>query len=135
MAIKEYVGCILLNKDKEILLQKKTKDYKYPGCWSLFGGSIEANETPEQAIIRELKEEIGIDFNINNLKFFKEVICENKKEKLKFGVFTSEFNKNISEIKIGEGCGVAFFAIEEVQNLNLMFDTIGIINEYFNYKK
>ncbi len=31
----------------------------YPGCWGFFGGHIEADETPEVAVRRELKEEIG----------------------------------------------------------------------------
>ncbi|MGQ4647438.1 NUDIX domain-containing protein [Lyngbya aestuarii] len=31
----------------------------YPGCWGLFGGHIEAGETPEYAIERELSEEIS----------------------------------------------------------------------------
>jgi 8-oxo-dGTP diphosphatase len=31
----------------------------YPGCWGFFGGHLEAGETPEVAVKRELEEEIG----------------------------------------------------------------------------
>jgi 8-oxo-dGTP diphosphatase len=32
----------------------------YPGCWDLFGGHVEPDETPEVALARELSEELGI---------------------------------------------------------------------------
>ena len=32
----------------------------YPGVWDMFGGHVEAGESPEQALVRELQEEIGV---------------------------------------------------------------------------
>ena len=32
----------------------------HPGCWSLFGGAVEQGESPEQAVVRELEEELGL---------------------------------------------------------------------------
>lgn len=55
-----FVGCIVLTKDHKIMLQQRGSDGdNYPGYLSEFGGSIEANETPMQALIRELNEELG----------------------------------------------------------------------------
>jgi len=53
-------GAFLLQK-KKILLEKRPPDSKvYPNCWDTPGGHLESNETPEQALVREMKEELNI---------------------------------------------------------------------------
>ena len=48
-------------KDGRILLGLRSaqKDF-YASCWDVFGGHVEAGETPEDALKRELREELGI---------------------------------------------------------------------------
>ncbi|MDD4531187.1 MAG: NUDIX domain-containing protein [Candidatus Pacebacteria bacterium] len=54
-----------------IFLQKRSKDAsRYPGLFGFFGGGAEENETPEEALFREIKEEL--DFIPKNLKHFGE---------------------------------------------------------------
>jgi 8-oxo-dGTP diphosphatase len=56
------VGCIVLTQDNQILLQHRDADAPtYPNCLATFGGGIEAGETPMQALIRELHEELGAE--------------------------------------------------------------------------
>ncbi|MBF0215688.1 MAG: NUDIX hydrolase [Candidatus Omnitrophica bacterium] len=52
-------ACLAVNKQKEILLVKRGIE-PYKGEWSLPGGFMEMNESPEKAAERELKEETGI---------------------------------------------------------------------------
>lgn len=55
-----YVGCIVLTQDKKIMLQQRGDDWlTYPGFLCEFGGLIEEDETPIQALIREMDEELG----------------------------------------------------------------------------
>ena len=58
---KRYVGCLVLTQDNMILLQQRgsSKWHKFPGFLSTFGGGIEIGESPMQALVRELKEELG----------------------------------------------------------------------------
>lgn len=53
---------VIIHDDNQVLLQLRDDDSSipYPDHWSLLGGNIEANEQPEQALQRELIEEIGI---------------------------------------------------------------------------
>jgi 8-oxo-dGTP diphosphatase len=54
-------GIIL--KDKKILLIKRSNYTKiYPGFWACPGGRAEPNETAEQNVIREVKEEVNLNF-------------------------------------------------------------------------
>jgi 8-oxo-dGTP diphosphatase len=56
------VGCLVVSRDGKIVLQQRDQDAKtFPGFLATFGGGIEDNETPTQALVRELKEELGAD--------------------------------------------------------------------------
>jgi 8-oxo-dGTP diphosphatase len=59
----------ILLKDKKVLIGKRLKSKKtYAGFWDVFGGHVENNETPEEAMKREVKEELNID--VIEYKFF-----------------------------------------------------------------
>ena len=62
--LKIVVSIALINEVNEILLSKRPINKHLEGYWEFPGGKIETNESPEQALIREIKEELNI--NINN---------------------------------------------------------------------
>lgn len=65
-----YVGCLVLTHDNKIVLQKRTADAPtFPSRVSTFGGGIEKNEAPIDAIIRELNEELGAIVTKNEITF------------------------------------------------------------------
>jgi 8-oxo-dGTP diphosphatase len=61
MAAPKQVAIAILYQAERYLLQLRDPlpTIVYPGQWGLFGGHLETLETPEDAIWRELKEEIG----------------------------------------------------------------------------
>ncbi len=61
------VAAALTNQEDEILLQRRPKGRSMAGLWEFPGGKVETGESPESAIIREIKEELGVDIESENL--------------------------------------------------------------------
>lgn len=51
----------LIDVDGRVLLAQRPEGKSMAGLWEFPGGKVEANETPEAALIRELNEELGIE--------------------------------------------------------------------------
>jgi 8-oxo-dGTP diphosphatase len=54
-------ACALIDPDGRVLLARRPEGKKMAGLWEFPGGKLRDGETPEAALIRELKEELGID--------------------------------------------------------------------------
>ena len=61
--LKIVVSIALINSENKILLSKRPKKKHLSGFWEFPGGKVEEGETPEKALIREVKEELNIDIN------------------------------------------------------------------------
>jgi 8-oxo-dGTP diphosphatase len=57
------VACALIDVDGRVLIAQRPPGRPMAGLWEFPGGKIEAGEKPEITLIRELKEELGIDVN------------------------------------------------------------------------
>lgn len=57
-----------LKKGDQILVGQRPENHSLAGLWEFPGGKIESNESPEQALARELREELGIEAEVGELK-------------------------------------------------------------------
>jgi 8-oxo-dGTP diphosphatase len=55
------VACALIDVDGRVLLAQRPEGRAMAGLWEFPGGKVETGEKPEETLIRELKEELGID--------------------------------------------------------------------------
>ena len=54
-------ACALVDVDGRVLVCQRPEGKQLAGLWEFPGGKVEAGETPETCLIRELKEELGIE--------------------------------------------------------------------------
>ena len=63
-------ACALIDRDGRVLLARRPEGKWMAGLWEFPGGKLNPGETPEAALIRELKEELGIDISADCLAPF-----------------------------------------------------------------
>ena len=91
----------IINDKNELLLQKRSASKKsHPNCWNISGtGHIRAGESVINGAIRELKEELGIEANENDLRFIDIVKSTKNPKNQEFGyVYLLESNHEIKDI-------------------------------------
>ncbi|MFA6215715.1 MAG: radical SAM protein [Patescibacteria group bacterium] len=128
---KKNSGAIIYDDQNRVLLQ--LRDNKpgilFPDHYSFFGGVIEAGETSIQALKREIKEELGVELEPYN--FFKTFYYEFNNDVHEINIFICHLNINPEQIRLGEGAGWNFFSKDELEKVNLGFNTREVLAEFF----
>ena len=70
----KVVGAIIINEREEALCALRSEDMSLPNYWEFPGGKVEPNELVEEAIVREIKEELNCV--INPLQIFNDTTYE-----------------------------------------------------------
>lgn len=60
-------ACALVDADNRVLLTQRPEGKALAGLWEFPGGKVEPGETPEEALVRELREEIGVETKVECL--------------------------------------------------------------------
>lgn len=112
------VGIFIINDKKEILLQKRSANKRFnPNKWGLCAGHVDAYETLEEAALREIKEEVGLDVSIEELIPYgeKEVTIKDSNSHITYFYYV-KCNKKEDEFIIQEEelSKVKWFNIDEI---------------------
>ena len=107
----------ILFKNGKILLGKRSKHRRsYPNVWDMIGGHCETGETPEQTLIRELQEEIGVTPTV--FEQIETLLDPNNGETYHVFVVTDWIGKP-THLQSEEHSQIGWFAIDEASKLYL----------------
>lgn len=67
------VAAAIIEYQNKVLLALRAKQQHQGGLWEFPGGKIEQSETPEQALAREITEELGLTIEVNSSDLFQQL--------------------------------------------------------------
>jgi len=93
--------------------------------WDVPGGHVEPDESPEQCIIREMKEEMGIELEEFSLFCVREFV-----DRIEY-TYWKEENLELEEIRLTEGQDLRWFSEQEAAGTALALGFNEIVAEFF----
>lgn len=131
LTTKEATRAIIENDKGQVLMGKRAQSTGQ-GKYALVGGKPDQGEIPQHAIVREIKEELGLDFNPTPI-FERVDHSTDPKNPWKTYFFTGvisgelQLNEEISEI--------VFVSEADLEKLDIAFDHRERLKDYFNHKR
>jgi 8-oxo-dGTP diphosphatase len=120
-------GIILLNSNNEVLLLLRDDkiDIPFPNLWDIPGGKVEESETPEEAIRREMMEEMSIE-DLGEINLFRIITLENITDH----IFWKRLELNPAEIILNEGQRIEYFNFERIRKTKLAFNYNEVLDSF-----
>ncbi len=129
---RKKVVCLIIENTKGeilLLLRDDKPEIPYPNKWDIPGGIVEPYETfPLEAIRREMKEEIELEFS--DAPIFK---IYKWKEKTEY-VFYLKIDLDIAKTELHEGQKLQYFSKQEIDTMELAFYSKEILKDYFKWR-
>lgn len=115
------VGALIFNDEKKILLALRGPLAKNErGTWEIPGGAVEFGETLQQALTREIREELGIEINIIKMLHVCDHILPKEHQHWISPTFICQIVKGTPQNKEPGKCEkIEWFSIEEAKKLPL----------------
>jgi ADP-ribose pyrophosphatase YjhB (NUDIX family) len=122
-SIPEVAIAIIYNDQQQFLMQLRDNkpNILYPGVWGLFGGHLEAGESPEIGLVRELAEEINyVPVDIEFFAIYADEIAKRY-------VFSGRLAVDLSELTLNEGWDFGLITMADVRAGSAYSDKAGMV--------
>jgi 8-oxo-dGTP diphosphatase len=137
---KISTGIILYHPQKSSVLLALRDDIptiKFPNQYDIFGGGVEGDETPFEAITRELGEELslkatGAPLTLPDVELFSIFVDTRLTQQ---NIFVATLPYEIEELTLHEGQSMRWFTEEEVKRTPLAFDFNPVVESFFTCLK
>lgn len=116
--VKDGATAIIMSPDKVLLFHRDNiPTIPYPDCWQSVGGGIEEGETPEQGLLREVKEEVS--FDLSNYQLLASRIGGFGETVSMYVSFVNKDKESKCSLGPDEGQEIGWFTLDEVTKLKL----------------
>ncbi len=113
-AMKQVAHVLLFDRDARLViyLRDNKSEIPFPDHWDFFGGHLEAGETPEDALVREVEEEL--ELTLKEWKYFRTYFCTegDAYPNVKY-IYWSCIDQAVDELTLREGQMLKSIAPEE----------------------
>lgn len=131
---RHAVSALLVAPDGRVLLQQRDDKptIPYPGAWTFFGGAVENGESADQAVTREIQEELGIT---PRLHYWMTYLCPvrtlpNEREQW-VHVYWGALLDPVDSLTLYEGQAMALYGAVESARLTLGFAKSPVLARFF----
>ena len=111
--MKEIVQVLLFDREGRLMiyLRDNKPEIPFPNYWDFFGGHLEQDESPEQALVREVREELGV--RLETWRFFRRYECfsGDAYPNIKH-IYHAQVDRLASDLRLYEGQRLAAIARE-----------------------
>ena len=131
------IAAIIFENDKgELLLYLRDNKpgIPFPLHWDLIGGHVEEGETPEEALVREVREEL--DYDLKEFRFFRKYECMegDAYPNIKY-IYSGKINIPQANITLLEGDHAEYFRKDEIHSLKFANILREIVMDYIFSEK
>ena len=120
-------SAVIRNKKDQILIMSRKNKKTFRNCWEFPGGKLSNYEDYFEALIRELKEELGIDIAKNKLKNY--IFTRHQYRTFLLMMYTFEVKHWSGQIKNKDNETLRWVSKKELKNIKLLPANIKIINQ------
>lgn len=132
--VRPCVSVLLLTPDRKVIIQLRDDkpDLPFPAHWATLGGRIEAGESPEEAVCRELYEETELTLP---LTYWRRVdhayVWNGQPGYVENHAFVGHYDGMVSEIRLHEGQRLDCFDAEQIDHIPIAYGLEKLLKEFF----